>query len=91
MATAYVTFGTPVTRDVFDGATARTVTVTTSGVAALTSITAADGEYVKVYCTAALYARAGSAVTPLTAEHVPPGIVTYFRAVTGQAVALIDV
>ena len=91
MATAYVTMGTPVARDVFDGASLRSVTVTTSGVTAASSITAGEGEYAKVFCATAVYARAGATVTLTNGEYCPPGVATWFRCVTGQAVALIDV
>ena len=90
MATAYVTMGAVVARDVFNGEAPKSVTVTTSGETAASSITAGDGDYAQVFCATAVYARAAATVSATTGIYCPGGIATYIKCVTGQAIALID-
>lgn len=90
MATAYVTIGSVVTRNVFDGAQARSETVTTSGTAASGALTAARGEVAQVYCISDVYARSGGTVAASNGVFCPGGFLTYIGMTEGDTISLID-
>lgn len=90
MATAYVTIGPLKVPGVLDGESSRSATVTTSGTAASSSITAGRNEVAIVYCATAVYARSGNTVTVATGVYCPAGMATPIGMTEGDAVSLID-
>lgn len=90
MATAYVTIGPVVARNVFNGESCRSETVTTSGTAASGALAAANGDVAQVFCETAVYARSGNTASAATGVFCPAGIVTYLGMTEGDTVSLID-
>lgn len=90
MATAYVTLGPVETRDVFNGKSARSETITTSGTAASGALIATVGDIAQVFCVTAVYARSGSPATGATSVFCPGGVSTFIRMTSGDVVSLID-
>lgn len=90
MATAYVTLGTVVTRDVFDGGAARSQTVTTSAASASTALLAGNEDFAQVFCATGVYARSETTVTTATGVFCPPNMPTYIKCTPGKPISLID-
>jgi hypothetical protein len=90
MATAYVTIGPVVTRNVFSGENSRSEAVTTSGTAASGALTAGNGDVAAVFCVTPVYARSGNTASVATAVFCPGGFVTYIGMTEGDVVSLID-
>lgn len=90
MATAYITIGPLKVPGVLDAESSRTVTVTTSGTSANSSITAGLNEVAVIWCATAVYARSGGTATAATSVFCPAGLATPIGMTEGDAVALID-
>ena len=90
MATAIVTMGPTSTPGIINGESSRSEAVTTSGVSAVSTITAGLYEVALVYCPTAVYARSGGTAAAANSVYCPPGIVTPIGMTEGDAVALID-
>jgi hypothetical protein len=87
MATAYVTIGTVVTRDIFNGIDARSEVVTTSGAAANGAIVARVGQAAQVLCATHVYARSGTLTNGI---YCPANVPTFIAMTEGQAISIID-
>lgn len=90
MATAYVTFGTMVARDVFDGGAARSQAVTTSLVSASTALLAGNEDFARVFCATGVYACSETTVTTATGVFCPPNVPTLIKCTPGKPISLID-
>jgi hypothetical protein len=90
MATAYVTIGPVVARNVFEGKLSRSETVTTSGVAANGAIVAAAGEVAQVFCATAVYARSGNSASTTNGVFCPGGVPNCIAMTEGDVISLID-
>ncbi len=90
MATAYVTIGDAVTRNVYQGDAVRSETVGTSGVATSGALVALKGEIAQVFCATAVYARSGGTATPATSLFCPGGIPSNIAMTEGDVVSIID-
>lgn len=90
MATAYITMGQPVARNVFNGVSVRSEPLTTSGTSAQGALLAASGDIVQVFCATAVYASVVSTAVAATSVFCPGGVPTYFAIPEGARVALID-
>lgn len=90
MATAYVTIGTVVTRDIFNGADARSEIITTSAAASNGALIAIVGQVAMIVCATPLYAKSGPGVTAINGVYVPADTPTYIGMTAGAAVSLID-
>lgn len=90
MATAYVTIGPVVTRNVFDGAAARSETITTGAASASGLLTAGPGDVAQVFCDTAVYARSGGTATDANGVFCPGGVSSYIAMAEGAVVSLID-
>lgn len=90
MATAFVTIGPAVTRNVFNGESCRSETVTTSGTAANGALVAAVGDVAQIFCATAVYARSGNTASAGTGVFCPGGVPTFIGMTEGDVVSLID-
>lgn len=90
MATAYITIGPVVARNVFNGENVRSESVSTSGAAASGALTASAGDYAQVFCATAVYARSGNTASAATGIYCPAGIPTHFAMTEGDTVSIID-
>jgi hypothetical protein len=90
MATAYVTIGTVVTRDIFNGIDARSEAVTTSAAAANGGIIARVGQAAQVLCATHVYAKSGTGITLTNGIYCPANVPTFIAMTEGQAISIID-
>lgn len=90
MATAYVTIGPLKVPGILDGESSRSATVTTSGTAASSSITAQRSEVAVIWCATAVYARSGNTVSAANGVYCPAGLATPIGMTEGDPVSLID-
>ena len=90
MATAYVTIGTVVTRDIFNGIDLRSEAVTTSGAAANGSLAARVGQAAQIVCATHVYAKSGPGVNLVNGVYCPANVPTFIAMAEGQAVSIID-
>jgi len=90
MATAYVTIRHVVTRDVFNGASARTEIVATAGTAVSGALVAARGDIAGIYCAAPLYARSGATAAAANSVYCPADVTTYISMTEGSVISLVD-
>ena len=90
MATAYVTIGPVGAVKTFLGTGVKSETVTTSATTASGAIIAKSGDFAQVFCSTAVYARSGGAVTASTGIYCPAGYPTYIEMSEGKTISLID-
>lgn len=91
MATAYVTIGPVGAVRTFLGTGVKGELVTTSATAASGAIIAKSGDFARITCATAVYARSGGTVTPATGIYCPAGWPTDIEMSQGSVISLIDV